>query len=72
MRNEKKVTLGLSIVRLVLNFLGSFYFSLLRADVGQQACSTHHTRLRTILLEKKYANSKYSVVFSFLEWSSKL
>lgn len=37
---KKKVTLGLSIVRLVLNFLGSFYFSLLRADVGQQACST--------------------------------
>lgn len=36
----KKVNLGLSTVRLALNFLGFFYFSLLRADVGQQACST--------------------------------
>lgn len=37
---KKKMNLGLSIVKLALNFLGFFYFSLLRADVGQQACST--------------------------------
>lgn len=63
----KKVNLGLSIVRLVLNFLGSFYFSSWELTWDNRHAAPYQAE--NYFIRKKYAKSKYSAVFFFHSWN---